>query len=86
MVLSRQVRHKVRHKVRIGLAHRVRRGLGIAEIHPQQGVALSRLGQGLNAGREVGLAGGGYGGQGVTQYWCTKLAAVGLGLGCLRWK
>ncbi len=34
MALGRQVHHQVR----IGLAHRVRRGLGIAEIHPQQGV------------------------------------------------
>ena len=43
---------QVHHQVRIGLAHRVRRGLGIAEIHQQQGVAALAAGiEGLGAMR-----------------------------------
>ena len=39
MAFSRQVHHQIG----IGLAHRFGSGGGISEIHPQQGVALSRL-------------------------------------------
>ena len=52
MALGRQVQHQVG----IRLALRFCGGGGIGEIHPQQGVALGRLGQRLNAGEVAGVA------------------------------
>jgi hypothetical protein len=52
MALGRQVQHQIR----IGLLNRSGGGLRVGEIHPQQGVARGRLGQGLNAGEVAGVA------------------------------
>ena len=52
MALGRQVHYQVG----VGLAHRRCCGLGVGEVHPQQGVALSRLGQGLDAGEVACVA------------------------------
>ena len=47
---------QVHHQFGVRLAHRFCSGGGIGEIHAQQGVALGRLGQGLDAGEVAGVA------------------------------
>ena len=50
------LRRHEHHQVGVRLAHRFGGGGGIGEIHPQQDVALGRLGQGLEADEITGGA------------------------------